>query len=317
MSRFLLVLVALAASVGAAAAPAVRTDESAPIDEIPLCPGAVPAPNDDSISVPLLGFTLDQERRYLVKATPETVVRFYQKKLSAREVPSEQFEDAIGQAENGELEGARMTLTWHDFKSPGLAPPVREAIKKRGPFRQGQWVSMARFVWSRQQADGSIVQFGVGLLDGLDVRHLEQGTILSLSAGVIDLDDEDADEEAEEAPGSDDTASASPPPKGEPSPAELGVPRYPGASFDGRSSSAMSTNKEHYFIYRTGDSPEKVIAFYERELRKKGTKTEGGVLFAVKGAPPFPDLGVVIQENAGTFPPAVKTIITVRLGTPR
>ena len=124
MSRSLFLVAALVALTGAAATPAARAEKSAPIDEIPLCPGAVPAPNDDSISVPLLGFTLDQERRYLVKAAPETVVRFYQKKLSAREVPAEQFEDAVGQAENGELEGARMTLAWHAFKAPGLAPPI-------------------------------------------------------------------------------------------------------------------------------------------------------------------------------------------------
>jgi len=173
---------------------------------------------------------------------------------------------------------------------------------------------MARFVWSRQQADGRIVQFGVGIVDGLDVRHLDPGTILSLSAGIIDLDNEGAEQESEEDLGTDDTASAAPAPKGEPGPTELGVPRYPGASFDGRNSSAMSSDEEHYFIYHAGDSPEKVVAFYERELRKKGTKTEGGVLFTVKGKPPFPDLGVIIQENAGTYPPAVKTIITVRRG---
>lgn len=319
MSRCVLLMTTLVALTVAAGAPAAQAGKPAPIDQIPLYPGATPAPEDDSISVPLLGFTLDQERRYLVKATPETVVHFYQQKLAAREVSAEQFEEAIGQAENGDLQGARMTLAFHDFRSPALSPSLREAIKKREPFRLTQWVSMARFVWSHQQADGTVVQFGVGLLDGQGLNPSQPGTILSISAGVIEPDDEDVDDE--EAPpgdgegeGSEEAASAKPKPAAEPSPAALGVPRYPGASFDGSNSTAMSSDKEHCFIYRTADSSEKVVAFYERELKKKGTKTEGGVLIAVKGAPPHPDLGVTVQKNPGTYPPDVKTIITVRRG---
>jgi hypothetical protein len=316
MSRCVFLMTALVALTAAAGAPAARAGKPAPIEEIPLYPGATPAPEDDSISVPLLGFTLDQERRYIVKAAPETVVHFYQQKLAAREVSTEQFEEAIGQAENGDLEGARMTLAFHDFRSPAVSPPLREAIKKREPFRQVQWVSMARFVWSRQQADGAVLQFGVGLLDGQDLSHNEPRTILSVSAGVIEPDDEDADEEAlsedEAGDGPGDTTSAKAKPVAEPSPASLGVPRYPGASFDGRGSAAMSSDKEHSFIYRTGDPAEKVVAFYERELKKKGTKTEGSVLIAVKGTPPRPELGVTVQKNAGTYPSDVKTIITVR-----
>jgi len=120
----LFLMAALVASTGASSAPVAQAEKSAPIDDIALYPGGVLAPDDDSISVPLLGFTLDQERRYRVRAAPETVVRFYQKRLSAREVSAEEFEAAVSQAENGELEGARMTLAWHAFKAPGLAPPI-------------------------------------------------------------------------------------------------------------------------------------------------------------------------------------------------
>jgi hypothetical protein len=310
MSRCVFLMTALVALTAAAGAPAARAGKPAPIEEIPLYPGATPAPEDDSISVPLLGFTLDQERRYIVKATPETVVHFYQQRLAAREVSAEQFEEAIGQAENGELEGARMTLAFHDFRSPSLSPQLREAIKKREPFRLTQWISMARFVWSRQQADGTVLQFGVGVLDG-------PGTILSISAGVIEPDDESVDQEEgpsgdEEGERSDDAPPAKPKQVAEPSPSDLGVPRYPGASFDGRNSAAMSSGRERSFVYRTGDPADKVVAFYERELKKKGTKTDAGVLIAVKGSPPHPELGLTVQKNAGTYPPDVKTIITVR-----
>ena len=56
----------------------------------------------------------------------------------------------------------------------------------------------------------------------------------------------------------------------------------------------MSSGEAQYFAFR------------------KGTRTEGGTLIAVKGAPPFPDLGVAMQATTGTYPRDVKTVITVR-----
>ena len=81
-------------------------------------------------------------------------------------------------------------------------------------------------------------------------------------------------------------------------------------------SAALSSGGDHYFVYTTVDLPEKVAAFYERETGKKGLRNEGGWLIAVKGSGLFPELGVAVQPNVGTYPSAVKTMITVRRGRP-
>jgi hypothetical protein len=46
---------------------------------------------------------------------------------------------------------------------------------------------------------------------------------------------------------------------------------------------------------------------YERQTGKKGIRNEGGWSIAVKGSSLFPELGIMVQPNAGTHPPAVKT----------
>ena len=104
------------------------------------------------------------------------------------------------------------------------------------------------------------------------------------------------------------------PPMAEPSATQLGVPRYPGAVFDPRNSAGMSSDEETYFIYTTADPAAQVEAFYQRELKLKPMKTESGAIFAVKGSGLFPELGVVVQPNVGTYPEGVKTMITVRHG---
>src|SRR5262249_29565550 len=85
---------------------------------------------------------------------------------------------------------------------------------------------------------------------------------------------------------------------------ELGVPLYPKAQFDGRSSADLSQMDKGgtYYVYTSTDTPQLVTAFYQTRTGKKGITNEGGTLIAVKGEGPFPDLGVTIQPNAGTYP---------------
>ncbi|HET8760237.1 MAG TPA: hypothetical protein VFN94_04165 [Nitrospiria bacterium] len=282
------------------------------IEEIPVHPAAAPAPRDDSLSAPQLGFTLETERLYIVKASPEAVVKFYQSRLSAREVTEEQFDAAIDQAEAGALRGALFTFESHDLKSPALRG-IKDAIQKRPPHRPGQWIAWARFVWSRRQSNDEVAQFGIGIVDGLDMRRTEPQTVLLLAAGVPGGDADDTGEAEDEAATQQEHVApqASAP---EPSAAELGVPRYPGAVFDGLNSAGMSSDEERYFIYTTGDPQDKVVAFYERQTGKKALKTEGGAMIPVEGTGLFPELGVTIQPNTGSYPRAVRTIVTVRNG---
>ena len=261
------------------------------LKEIPLYPGAALPPANEDLPSPMLGITLDSSRRYVVRAPLETMVKFYQQRLSARKLSDADFEQALERAD---------------------AEPVA-AVFTVAPH----WV---RFVWSRRQPGGAIATFGVSMVDGYQARgSSEPATVLAIGAGVATAGAEPAETgEPDEARSPDEAASPQTPsrPLPEPSAAELGVPRYPGARFDGTNSAALSSGGDHYYVYTTADAPEKVAAFYERQTGKKGLKREGGWLIAVKGAGLFPELGVTVQPNAGTYPATVKTMITVRHGKP-
>ncbi len=105
-----------------------------------------------------------------------------------------------------------------------------------------------------------------------------------------------------------------PAPMAAPSAADLGVPLYPGARFDGQMSASMSGmgDNANYYVYTSADAPALVTSFYESKTGKKGTTNEAGTLIAVVGEGLFPDLGITIQPNPGSYPPEVKSIITVR-----
>ena len=103
-------------------------------------------------------------------------------------------------------------------------------------------------------------------------------------------------------------------------PQESGVPTYPGARYDAPRSARISTPHEKYFIYTTRDSLPKVIAFYEARTGLGARPvSQGAVLIALKGNPPFPDHGIVIEPNRPEFYPAdVSTVVTVfRVTGPR
>jgi|SRR5262245_25424029 len=307
--KLLLGILALAtAASGSGHALAGQPPDRKLLDKVPVHPAATPVPTGtDTLPNPQLGFTLESGQLYLAKAAPEAVVKFYQAKLSAHEVSSAQFEESLEQAETGELDKVVFTLVPPDFQSPAVKP-MAGAIKKRPPYRPGEWVAWARFAWCERQPDGEVALFGVGILDGMDRRRPNEArTVLWLTAGAPGNETGEPGE-----PGTREEVDAVPPPMAEPEAAKLGVERYPGAVFDGSNSAGMSSDVERYYIFTSTDPPEKVIAFYERTTGKKRTKTEGGVLIAVKGTGPFPELGVTIQPNPGSYPAAVKTMITVR-----
>ena len=94
---------------------------------------------------------------------------------------------------------------------------------------------------------------------------------------------------------------------------QLGVPAYPGATYDARNSDGMSQEREKYYIFTTADDLPQVVAFYERATQRRGTEMGGAVLIAIVGSGPFPTHGVMIERNRqGMYPAAVRTVITVR-----
>lgn len=103
-----------------------------------------------------------------------------------------------------------------------------------------------------------------------------------------------------------------------PTPEQLGVPVYPGATYDARNSEGMSQPTEKYYIFTTADPADRVVAFYENATRKRGTPLgEGAVMVVLEGQVPFPAHGVMIEPNRqGMYPAAVRTVITVRREVP-
>jgi len=103
-----------------------------------------------------------------------------------------------------------------------------------------------------------------------------------------------------------------------PSAAQLGVPVYPGASYDAQNSAGMSQPTEKYYLFTTGDALAAVQRFYETATKHQAAAfgDGGAVIIVLEGAAPFPKHGVVIEPNRGMYPATVKTVITVRREVP-
>ena len=104
-----------------------------------------------------------------------------------------------------------------------------------------------------------------------------------------------------------------------PTPADLGVPVYPGARYEATMSQGMSQEREKYYVFTTPDALDRVKAFYESATRHASEPfgDGGAVMIALAGQAPFPTHGIVIEPSRpGMFPPAVRTVITVRRELP-
>ncbi|MFY3744337.1 hypothetical protein ACOQFB_10540 [Anaeromyxobacter sp. Red801] len=85
-----------------------------------------------------------------------------------------------------------------------------------------------------------------------------------------------------------------------PSAAELGVPVYPGARFDGDISGGMSGPDQKIWVFFTDDAPAKVVAFYEQKTGKKATEWDREkYMIPLEGDPPMPEHGLTIETLAG------------------
>ena len=192
-----------------------------------------------------------------------------------------------------------------------LAAALRAVYaRKRTPLRPDTWLESAEFWWAAIPPNGQRLQFMLSLEDveGFEIQepsyHHETEIVINLQQEGLG-GAEEAEEPEEGAP---------PTPMAAPRESDLGVPLYPGARFDGRVSAQMSASDEEadYYVYTSTDAPQQVTAFYQTRTGRKGITTEGGTLIAVKGEGLFPDLGVTVQPNAGTYPAPVKTMLTIR-----
>ncbi len=282
---------------------------------------------------------------FWVKAHLGDVLRFYTDRFHATSGAGEEGGPDAGRLSPGAASPVGYQMSFHEFEDKAwtsaggdsyksFAKDERAALATARPADQGgNWIEEAVFNWDARAAGGELTRFSLTLKDDdltPDVKPVGRNayvmafkpagphTYITVEVSTSPLD-------CGTAAGHDELAAlcehrvtergaalqAHPP-----STEELGVPLYPGASFDGRNSAGMSSEKEKYFIYTTSDPADKVVAYYERATGKKALRNAGGALIAVRGDAPFPQLGVAVQANAGMYPAPVKTIVTIRRATP-
>lgn len=257
--------------------------------QIPIYAGASRQPDREAEEAPS-GLQGRTTRVYRVRTPIEDVVRFYQQRLQAQELRTD--------ADRARTAAAAEQL------APGRATAVVLQLDRSEDTKR---VTSATFDWEYRPNADRHLQFDLSLED----VEPEEGQESSphQTEIVIQVQD-DGPVAAEEEP----KAQAPAAPMAAPTEGDLGVPLYPGARFDGRMSGQMSASDEeaNYYVYTSADTPQQVATFYQTRTGKKGLTTEGGVLIAVRGEGLFPELGITVQPNAGTYPPSVKTMLTIR-----
>jgi hypothetical protein len=250
-------------------------------------------------------------RVYHVAAPLEEVARFYQQRLAAQEIAPDADWDQIDPENVAVGRVSPVLCAFEPVDMSGADDPaaLRAAYAKaRQPFRAGQWLAGADCRWISRESATGLTELSVELQDmeafeitTPDYHHETEIIIWVRTWGAPGAVAEE--EEPQHVT-----------PMAAPTEAQLGVPLYPGARFDGTISAGMSAGDDTgvYYVFASADPVAKIAAFYEQRTGKKGMVNENGVMIVVQGEGLFPDLGVTIQPNAGTFPANVKSMITVR-----
>ncbi len=250
-------------------------------------------------------------RVYRVAAALEEVARFYQQRLAAREIPPDADWDQVDPENVAAGRVSPVLCAFEPVDMSGADDPaaLRAAYAKaRQPFRAGRWLAGADCRWTSRESASDHTELSVELQDTeafeITTPEYHHETEIIIRVRMWGAPGAVAEEEEPQAV----------PPMAAPTEAQLGVPLYPGARFDGTISAGMSAADEEgvYYVFASADPVAKVAAFYEQRTGRKGTATEAGVLIVVQGEGLFPDLGVTIQPNVGTFPAPAQSMITVR-----
>jgi hypothetical protein len=250
-------------------------------------------------------------RVYHVAAALEEVARFYQQRLAAREIAPDADFDQVD-PENvavGRVSPVLCAFEPVDMSSADDPTALRAAYAKaRQPFRAGEWLAGADCRWTSRESATDATELSVELQDleafEITAPEYHNDTEIIIRVRTWGPPEAVAEEQEEQRIA----------PMAAPTEAQLGVPLYPGARFDGAISAGMSAGDDTgiYYVFASADPVAQVAAFYEQRTGKKGMVNENGVLIVVQGEGLFPDLGVTVQPNVGTFPAPAQSVITVR-----
>lgn len=265
--------------------------------------------------------------KYEVRKAPEDLVKFYVKRLQAREEPGvygghDQLETP--KAFDVARDRLRPGETTPVFFSVGFWPQelyeyyVKEGLPNRPAYRPNQWIQVAGFHWAYRDGRGDVKWFTLEFEDTspstLLVGPRGQQTVFTISSiewkGTAE--EEEVPPVEEEEPLEEEPAAK--PPVKPPIEKELGMPIYPGSRFDTQLSTGLSQEREKYYVYFTNDPISKVVQFYEAKTGKKAMSAQGGSFWVIlQGEIPWPKLGVLIEPAAGKFGAgSAKTVFTIR-----
>jgi hypothetical protein len=309
---------ALALALVLAAAPALAAPPTR-LAELPVYPGAKPTQLEEGEwDADSMGGAKPQVKAYVVDASIEDVTRWYAQRLGARLEAHQDFDEL---AKPGTVSPVNHAVYPHSVGDDGdgaghirvsTAQKMALLAKCRPAYKNGEWASDSNFEWMRVNANRSHSLFGVNLTDvgvAQSWKACSKRTRIVLHAGTGQSEEE---VEAERDRAREERFAAAQKEVGTKAPTEkeLGVPLYPGARYDARSSAGMSMDDQRAFLFVTDDAPAKVVKFYEAKLGKKaqgGPAT--GYMFALEGSGLMPDEGLAVQSNM--LPGGGKTLITV------
>jgi hypothetical protein len=302
-------------------------------NEIPVFPGAVRNADRESELRGQMGWEDAPSLRnaalyvYNTGASSEEVFGFYLQKTGGREGvmdldPSQMKPGAISPVLY-EIEYYRD----EDFEDYPIEQGVthrgvlmkQKLIQNRKPHQPGKWIIEARFNWYHMKGNGDLADFYVIVHDeSFDIAPPEQyktrtevqiqATTTQSGQAMRGEDEESMDDRTAGLAGS---LKKKPPTE-----KELGVPVYPGATFDAENSAGMSAGNDYaMYIYLSADPALKVASFYEQQLKKKANEAaKGHYLIPLKGDPLLPEEGISIEPNT-MFGGAAKTVITIQKKT--
>lgn len=261
---------------------------------------------------------------YKAGASAEDVFKFYLQKIGGKEGMMDI--DPMG------MQPGKVSQVWyeveyykdeeftdynieHDIMHPGTWMK-QKLTENRKPHKPGKWITEARFNWCKKESNNDLTNFYLIIHDESFDEQTEKKykTSTEIQIQITTSKSEQAMREENEEEMEKQTSELSKSLKGKPpTEKELGVPVYPGATFDAENSAGMSAGNDYaMYLFLTTDPPSKVVSFYEQQLKKKANEAvKGHYMIPLKGELPLPEEGISIEPNT-MFGGKAKTVITIQ-----
>lgn len=297
--------------------------------EIPVPSGSSRNANKESASKSQMGWESNPNLRnatlkvYNVKAPAEEVFNYYKQTIGGKEGSVDIDPRGIERGSVSQVWYEIEYYTDEDFrdyeielgvKHPG-AWMKQKLVENRKPHKAGQWIKEAKFNWYSKENDDDLTTFYVIISDNsFESASPKYKTNTNIEIQVTteksaQATRQESDEQMDKAVEERVKSLKSKPPTMK----ELGVPIYPGATFDAESSAGMSAGNNYaMYLYLTTDEPSEVVSFYEKQLKIKAMEpVKGRYIIPLKGKMPIPDEGISIEPNT-MFGDNAKTVISIQ-----